>query len=194
MTKNNFPFTFNSRITVCFKVPSGTGFWPAIWMLPFDEVTWPSGGEIDLMEAKGRIDPIDGDEGQKNIISSAVHFGTQWPDNRYISNRYYSSIGNDFQNYFHSVTLIFLEDKIDFYMNNEFDPYLTIRPSDVPLNQYDYPFNREYYLILNVAVGGNFDNGRVRTEDFCSDSICSNHEDPDTKRFQIDWIEYENIN
>ena len=194
MTKDKFPFDYNSRVTVCFRVPEGTGLWPAIWMLPFDGSPWPSGGEIDLMEAKGRPYPVDGSPGQSNLVSSAVHFGTQWPDNRYIVGEFYSSNENTFQNYFHSVTLIFQENKIDFYINNENTPHLSIDPTLYPLNQYNYPFNRQYYLIINVAVGGNFDGGRVEPNEICANSACSNFsDDPDKKRLLIDWIEYEKI-
>ena len=195
MTKDKFPIDLNSRVTLCFRVPNGTGLWPAIWMLPYDNSSWPSGGEIDLIEAKGRSYPIDGLPGQSNIVSSAVHFGTQWPDHRYIVSEFYSSIENNYQDYFHSVTLIFLEDKIDIYINNDDTPHLSINPTIFPLNQYSYPFNKQYYLIINVAVGGNFDGGRVEPSEICSNPQCSNFfENPDKKRLLIDWIEYENLN
>ena len=84
MTKDKFPIELNSRVSICFRVPEGTGLWPALWMLPFDNSPWPSGGEIDLIEAKGRAYSVDGSPSQSNIVSSAVHFGTQWPDNKYI--------------------------------------------------------------------------------------------------------------
>ena len=194
-TKNKFAIEVGSRITVCFKVPDGTGLWPAIWMLPFDETPWPKGGEIDLMEAKGRSYPIDGLPGEANRIGSAVHFGTEWPDNRYINADFYSSNENTFQSYFHSITLIFQSNKLDFYVNNETDPHLSINPSIFPLNQYAYPFNNNFYLILNVAVGGDFDNGRIESSEICNDSLCSNFIDnPDDKRLLIDWIEYERLN
>ena len=194
MTKDKFPIDINTRVTICFKLPEGTGLWPAVWMLPFDNSPWPSGGEIDLIEAKGRSYPIDGSPGQSNIISSAVHFGTQWPDHKYIVNEFYSSIENNYQDFFHSVTLIFQNNKIDIYVNDETTPHLSVDPSIYPLNQYTYPFNRQYYLIINVAVGGNFDSGRVEPSEICIDSSCSNFIDnPDKKRLIIDWIEYEKL-
>ena len=194
MTKDKFPIELNSRVSICFRVPEGTGLWPALWMLPFDNSPWPSGGEIDLVEAKGRSYSVDGSPSQSNIVSSAVHFGTQWPDNRYIVGEFYSSNENTFQNYFHSVTMIFQEDKIDLYIDDEATPHLTINPTIYPLNQYTYPFNRQFYLIMNVAVGGNFDGGRVEASEICIDPECSNFEaNPDKKRLLIDWIEYEKL-
>ena len=80
-------------------------------------------------------------------------------------------------------------------MNNETDPHLSINPSIFPLNQYSYPFNNNFYLILNVAVGGDFDNGRIESSEICNNSLCSNFIDnPDDKRLLIDWIEYERLN
>ena len=49
-------------------------------------------------------------------------------------------------------------------------------------------------VIINVAVGGNFDSGRVEPSEICIDSSCSNFIDnPDKKRLIIDWIEYEKL-
>ena len=92
------------------------------------------------------------------------------------------------------MTLIFQENKIDFYIDDESTPHLSINPNLYPLNQYIYPFNKQFYLMVNVAVGGNFDSGRLEPSEFCSDSICSNFsENPDKKRLLIDWIEYEKL-
>ena len=195
MTKDKFPIDVNSRVTVCFRVPEGTGLWPAIWMLPFDGSPWPSGGEIDLMEAKGRSYASNGSPGQANKVGSAVHFGTTWPDHQYITSDFYTSNENTYQNYFHSVTMIFQNNLIDFYIDNETTPHLSINPSIYPLNQYTYPFNKEFYLIINLAVGGNFDGGRIESSEICDDPSCSNFpENPDKKRLLIDWIEFEVIN
>ncbi|MAV23833.1 MAG: hypothetical protein CBE38_02245 [Gammaproteobacteria bacterium TMED278] len=184
MTKDKKIFSHPSKITVCFKVPEGTGMWPAIWMMPNSNVPWPTGGEIDLMEARGRIT-------ESNIIGSAIHFGNEWPNNKYIAQNTTSSIDNDFQNYFHSITFVWLENKIDMYLDQEEIPYFSINPYSVPLNQYSYPFNNQFYLILNVAVGGHFDNYALESDHFCIDAQCSNYPDnPDKKRLLIDWIEY----
>ena len=65
-TKGLRDFSFPSEITICFKVPSGIGFWPAFWLMPIEDIRWPQGGEIDILENRGRI---------TNISSSALHFG-----------------------------------------------------------------------------------------------------------------------
>ena len=53
--------------------------------------------------------------------------------------------------------------------------------------------SRDYYMILNVAVGGKYDDYWVDFDAFCNDEECSNKEDPDSHRFIIDWIEYERL-
>ena len=54
ITRDKFSITYGNEVTVCFKVPEGSGHWPAFWMLPQgfmdDEKFWPRDGEIDLME------------------------------------------------------------------------------------------------------------------------------------------------
>ncbi len=68
-TKNLKSFSHPAKISICFKVPKGIGFWPAFWLMPVEEIQWPNGGEIDIMENRGRI---------SNIASSALHFGEKW--------------------------------------------------------------------------------------------------------------------
>ncbi len=56
ISQNKFSFKYG-RIDYCAKLPTGTGIWPALWMMPNDEVygTWAASGEIDVMEARGRL-------------------------------------------------------------------------------------------------------------------------------------------
>ena len=63
-TKNLKSFSYPSKISICFKVPKGIGFWPAFWLMPSEDISWPVGGEIDILENRGRI---------SNISSSALH-------------------------------------------------------------------------------------------------------------------------
>ena len=183
-TKDKKLFTYPAKISICFKVPEGTGMWPAIWMMPNADVPWPTEGEIDLMEARGRA-------ALANVVGSAVHFGEVWPNNKYISQNVNSAVGNDYQTYFHSITFIWQEDKIDMYLDQESSPFFSVTPNSYLLNQYNYPFNSSFYMILNVAVGGHFDNYALDSSHFCIDADCTNFLDnPDKKRMTIDWIEY----
>lgn len=187
ITSSKKIFDKPSRITICFKVPDGTGHWPALWMLPqgFIEGTksWPTDGEIDLMEARGRI---------ANEIGSTLHFGNSL--NRVMINKS-ETVPNsvNFQDKFHSVTFEWRENSIKMYLDTQESPFYEESSDSTEFNNNYYPFNEKFYLLLNVASGGDFDTFGVDTSMFCHDNDCSNLEDPDRGRLVIDYIEYKSI-
>ena len=187
ITSSKKIFEKPSRITICFKVPDGTGHWPALWMLPqgFIEGTksWPTDGEIDLMEARGRV---------ANEIGSTLHFGNSL--NRVMINKS-ETVPNsvNFQDKFHSVTFEWRENSIKMYLDTQESPFYDESSDSTEFNNNYYPFNDKFYLLLNVASGGDFDTFGVDTSMFCHDNECSNLEDPDRGRLVIDYIEYKSI-
>ena len=187
ITSSKKIFEKPSRITICFKVPDGTGHWPALWMLPqgFIEGTksWPTDGEIDLMEARGRV---------ANEIGSTLHFGNSL--NRVMINKS-ETVPNsvNFQDKFHSVTFEWRENSIKMYLDTQESPFYEESSDSTEFNNNYYPFNEKFYLLLNVASGGDFDTFGVDTSMFCHDNDCSNLEDPDRGRLVIDYIEYKSI-
>ena len=187
ITSSKKIFEKPSRITICFKVPDGTGHWPALWMLPqgFIEGTksWPTDGEIDLMEARGRV---------ANEIGSTLHFGNSL--NRVMINKS-ETVPNsvNFQDKFHSVTFEWRENSIKMYLDTQESPFYEESSDSTEFNNNYYPFNEKFYLLLNVASGGDFDTFGVDTSMFCHDNECSNLEDPDSGRLVIDYIEYKSI-
>ena len=187
ITSSKKIFEKPSRITICFKVPDGTGHWPALWMLPqgFIEGTksWPTDGEIDLMEARGRV---------ANEIGSTLHFGNSL--NRVMINKP-ETVPNsvNFQDKFHSVTFEWRENSIKMYLDTQESPFYYESSDSTEFNNNYYPFNEKFYLLLNVASGGDFDTFGVDTSMFCHDNECSNLEDPDRGRLVIDYIEYKSI-
>ena len=183
-TKNLKSFSYPSKISICFKVPKGIGFWPAFWLMPSEDIRWPVGGEIDILENRGRI---------SNISSSALHFGKQWNKKSTLVGEALIPRQVRFQDKFHSISLVWKENVMAFYLDNSSVPYFTINSNHPEFQKYKYPFNRDYYMILNVAVGGKYDDYWVDFDAFCSDEECSNKEDPDSHRFIIDWIEYERL-
>ena len=183
-TKKLKSFSYPSKISICFKVPKGIGFWPAFWLMPSEDIRWPVGGEIDILENRGRI---------SNISSSALHFGKQWNKKSTLVGEALIPRQVRFQDKFHSISLVWKENYIAFYLDNSPDPYFTINSDHPEFQKYKYPFNRDYYMILNVAVGGKYDDYWVDFDAFCSDRACSNKENPDSHRFIIDWIEYERL-
>ncbi len=129
---------FEARI----KMPTGPGIWPAFWLLGanIDQVDWPQCGEIDIMEYRGQ---------EPNIIHGTLH-GPGYSAGASITGSY--GFSNDrFDKDFHVFAVEWVEDYIDFYVDNVL--YQRIRPDDVTGEWvYDHPF----YIILNVAVGGNY--------------------------------------
>ena len=142
-------------------------------------------GEIDIMEAKGRI---------TNIVSSALHYGNSPTDKSFIVREIAVPPSVKFQEKFHSITLEWRENSLKFFLDNETEPYLSISPLSSDLVKYQYPFNEKFYLIINLAIGGLFDDNKLDPSALCSDKECSNHDNPDSRRFLIDWIEYAHLN
>ncbi|GIP19287.1 hypothetical protein J40TS1_49290 [Paenibacillus montaniterrae] len=152
-TKNHFTFQYG-RVDIRAKLPTGNGVWPAFWMLPEDSVygAWAASGEIDIMEAKGRL---------PGTTSGAVHFGGQWPVNRYIAGEYHFPEGQTFANDYHVYTMIWEEDNIKWYVDGKFffkvsrEQWYSVAAPNNP----NAPFDQPFYLIMNLAIGGHFDGG-----------------------------------
>jgi beta-glucanase (GH16 family) len=138
--KKNFGY---GRLDVRAKLPKGKGIWPAIWMLGANDATvsWPACGEIDIMELRGS---------SPNINLSTLHYGTSVADHKQMGTTKALASG-DFSQDFHTFTLIRSKDKLRFYLDGE--QYYSLTPSQVT----PWPFNNPFYVILNVAVGGDFD-------------------------------------
>lgn len=142
ITKGKQEFGFG-RIDIRAKLPKGKGIWPAIWMLGANDsqAPWPACGEIDIMELRGS---------KPTINSSAVHYGNTVAEHK-VKVSDVSLPTGDFSEDFHTFTLIRSRDQLRFFLDGR--SYFTITPNIVSL----YPFNNPFYLILNVAVGGDFD-------------------------------------
>lgn len=144
------------RVDIRAKLPTGDGIWPALWMLPENSVygAWAASGEIDIMEAKGRL---------PGTTSGAIHFGGQWPVNRYIAGEYHFPQGQTFANDYHVYSMVWEDDNIKWYVDGKFffkvsrEQWYSVAAPNNP----DAPFDQPFYLIMNLAVGGHFDGGRI---------------------------------
>jgi len=141
ITKGKQSFTFG-RIDVRAKLPKGQGIWPAIWMLGsnIDQQNWPICGEIDIMELRGQ---------EPNKILSTMHFGSSTADHRYKGTETTLPSGN-FSDDFHLFSAVRSQDQIRFYLDGK--QYYTFTSNDAS----PYPFNNPFFVILNLAIGGNF--------------------------------------
>ncbi len=153
ITQNKFSFKYG-RIDFCAKLPTGNGIWPALWMMPEDSVYggWAASGEIDVMEARGRI---------PNSVCGTIHFGSGWPDNKHLGGDYIFPDGSTFDDGYHVYSCIWEANKIKWYVDghcfsviNNDQWYSSTAPNN-PLA----PFDQEFYIIMNLAVGGMFDGG-----------------------------------
>ncbi|MBN8642418.1 MAG: glycoside hydrolase family 16 protein [Flavobacteriales bacterium] len=129
------------RIEARIKLPWGKGLWPAFWMLGSnsDTVTWPQCGEIDIMEYLGN---------RPTKIFGTVH-GPGYSGGASISKEY-ELANNRFDNDFHVFGIEWDENYINYYVDDVL--YNQITPEDVPG---EWVFNQSFYIILNMAVGGN---------------------------------------
>lgn len=144
LTKGKFTIKFG-RIEARLKVPFGQGIWPAFWMLgnDIDSVSWPTCGEIDIMENIGR---------EPSIAHSTLH-GPGYSGASPLTASYTLPAGQRYTDDFHVFAAEWKADEIRFFMDGNL--YHTRKPSDLPAGRkwvYDHPF----FLIMNVAVGGNW--------------------------------------
>jgi len=129
---------FEARI----KMPWGPGIWPAFWMLGsnINEVPWPQCGEIDIMEYRGQ---------EPNLVHGSVH-GPGYSGGAAIT-KSFGFTNNRFDVDFHVFAIEWGADYIDYYVDDTL--YQRIRSEDVPG---EWVYNHPFFIILNVAVGGNY--------------------------------------
>lgn len=140
-TKDLFERT-GGRFEARIRLPRGQGIWPAFWLLgaDFDEVGWPTCGEIDVMEYKGQ---------EPSVVHGSLH-GPGYSAGGAITRRFYLA-DSTFDADFHVFTVEWRADSIDWYVDGEH--FQTVTPGDVPG---DWAFDHPFFILLNVAVGGGF--------------------------------------
>lgn len=141
LTKDLFEKRYG-RFEARMKLPWGQGMWPAFWLLgsDFDEVGWPQCGEIDVMENRGS---------EPTIISGTVH-GPGYNAGLSIT-KDYDFVNERVDTDFHVYGIEWGPNYINFYVDDVL--YNQITPDDVPG---EWVFNNSFYMIINLAVGGNF--------------------------------------
>lgn len=140
-TKGLFSHAFG-KIEARIKTPYGPGIWPAFWMLGdnIDTVNWPNCGEIDIMELKGHI---------PNVVYGTLH-GPGYSGGS-AKTKSYGLQNSRFDQDFHVFAVEWKENQIDFFVDGFL--YHRVTPKDV---SGEWVYNHPFFLILNVAVGGNF--------------------------------------
>lgn len=131
-------FGFNyGRIEIRAKMPFGGGTWPALWMMGtnFPDIGWPFCGEIDIMEHSGN---------DQDVVHGTVHFPGNSGGNAIGQTTVQEGVSEEFNNY----TVEWDEDEIQFAINDQV--FFTFQ------NNSELPFNDDFFIIMNVAMGGVF--------------------------------------
>jgi len=136
LTKGKFSFKYG-KIEVRAKLPAGGGTWPAIWMLGdnISTVSWPACGEIDIMEHVGN---------QLNKIFGTLHYTGHSGGNASGGSVMIPNVTTEF----HIYKTEWTPSTIKFFVDNV--PFYTFG------NNSTLPFNQKFFIILNIAMGGNF--------------------------------------
>ena len=176
------------RFAARMLLPEGQGAWPAFWMFPIDEVygPWPLSGEIDVMEAVNltEICPVCPNN-EENRIYTTIHFGDPFPLNDQFGG--VDALPGDFRPYeeFHVYSVEWAEGRIEWYIDDtrvfvaDTDDWFTASTVPQAIGNPNAPFDENFYLRLNLAVGGAFPNA-VNLQTFEPESF------PD--ELLVDWV------
>lgn len=141
-TESKIEFQYG-RMEIRAKLPSGTGVWPAIWMLGsnFRTAGWPACGEMDIMEYVGYL---------PNTVHSTVHTPSGFGANGNGSSKILETAEEEF----HIYGLLWTEKKLVFYTDTPENITHTYAPSTK--NAENWPFDQPHFFLLNLAVGGSW--------------------------------------
>ncbi|KHO00226.1 glucan 1,3-beta-glucosidase [Metarhizium album ARSEF 1941] len=165
------------RVEVTAKLPEGDWLWPAIWMMPVKDTygPWPASGEIDIMESRGNNWTYE--QGGNNIVSSALHWGPDPANDAWWkTNNKRQALHTTYSSGFNTYGLEWSQKYLFTYVNSRllqvlytnFDKPLwnrggfpdatsngtRLRNSWSETGRANTPFDQEFYLIINLAVGG----------------------------------------
>lgn len=158
-TRDRMSFKYG-KIEASIKLPeTANGLWPAFWMLGSDhaQVDWPKCGEIDILEM-GHVNGIKNGT-QDRLFNGACHWGTHWDQvASYAKDR---TENYSLQDDFHLYTLIWDEKSVKMYLDIDkypnVQPYFEMNIDGVEnSNSPGHYFNKPFFVILNLAVGGHF--------------------------------------
>lgn len=142
ITNNKFDFLYG-RVEVKAELPTGKGTWPAIWMLPTDYAygDWPNSGEFDIMEHVG-YDP--------NVIHVSAHTGKY---NFKLNNQKTAvkTVDDAFTKYH-----LYRVDWTPYAVRGYVDDVLILTYVNDGTGSAEWPFDKRFHLLLNVAVGGDW--------------------------------------
>ena len=133
-TQGKYNFKYG-KIEIKAKLPTGLGTWAAIWSLGsnFSTVKWPNCGEIEFMEHVGK---------EQNKILGSLHYPGHSGGSSVTGSKIISNASTEF----HIYKVIWNSNSIRFFVDD-------ILYQTAP-NASAFPFNQDFFIILNVAMGG----------------------------------------
>jgi beta-glucanase (GH16 family) len=148
------------------SLPTGQGMWPAIWLLPRN-VSWPMGGEIDIMENRGSA---------PTVVGSAYHYGPSVAGHQWVAQDFAYNVNNapvSFHNAMHTYAVEWDPSRIRYFVDGI--PHFTFYQGTAPIS------SSPMSLILNLAVGGDYGGDPNGTTSF-------------PQHFDIDYVSVYNRN
>ncbi|XP_055374290.1 beta-1,3-glucan-binding protein-like isoform X2 [Condylostylus longicornis] len=170
-TINSFYYKYG-RIEVSAKMPAGDWLFPAVWLMPKENLYggWPMSGEIDLVESRGnRIFKVGGKNIGTNQVGITLHFGPDrshdaWRTSHFEQNLPY---GQGYDQKFHKYEMIWTPDYIQFKLDDKEIGLVETSDGFYKRGKFpngtvniwengekNAPFDREFYVIINLAIGG----------------------------------------
>ncbi len=135
------------RVEIRAKLPQGQGIWPAFWMLPSNNVYggWPRSGEIDILETVGH---------EPDRMYGTIHYGGAPPDDNTFSGTGLSLPDGTLTGDFHEFVLEWDEGELRWYFDGE--QYAVRNDWYTTGGAFPAPFDQEFHLLVNLAVGGDW--------------------------------------
>ncbi|MGI9219926.1 MAG: glycoside hydrolase family 16 protein [Woeseiaceae bacterium] len=157
ITRDRFAFRYG-RVEARMRLPGGQGLWPAFWLFPQDSVygTWAASGEVDIVEA------VNLGVADSNEVHGTIHYGGEWPENVFTGNRY--TVPGNAMEEFHTYAIEWDIGEIRWYVDDIL--YAMQNSWSSTGGSFPAPFDEQFYLLLNVAVGGNFPGSPDSTTQF----------------------------
>jgi beta-glucanase (GH16 family) len=149
-TKDKWSWTYG-RIEARIKIPKGQGIWPAFWMLGtnIDSAGWPTCGETDIMENIGKTN----DQGTAHGTIHGPQSGGDYNGGAGVGGSYTLPGGAALADDFHVFAVEWTTNQIKWFVDS--NQYFTATPASLPSGG-TWVFTQPQFLIVNVAVGGNW--------------------------------------
>lgn len=180
ITQDSVEFTYG-RVEARLKLPYGQGIWPAFWMLGTDinEVSWPGSGEIDIMEFIGKT----------STTAYATIHGPGYSGGDGIGS-YYTIHSGEFSDDFHTFAVEWTPDGLTWFIDGT--QYFSVNRGEIPEGT-EWVFDKPFYLLLNLAVGGNWpgspDETTIFPQEYVIDYVRVYGSPTQSEVYELTWLD-----